>query len=85
MGYACCGGMRDLRSSLYSHSAIGIGVNTATFTAYKAFCETPSRCSRLRADGERRAEAAIGRLAGDGWFSYPDYEAYRDNVHSFSG
>jgi len=69
--------------------AIGIGVNTAAFTAYKAFFK---RSLDARESGRMVNLALIlhsgsGDQAGDpqAWFSIPDYEAYRDHVHSFSG
>jgi predicted permease len=63
--------------------AIGIGINTAGFTAYKAMVARPL---------DARAPAEMVNLAlmrdssaANYAFSYPDYEAYRDSVHSFSG
>ncbi len=63
--------------------ALGIGVNTAVFTAYKAMVARPI---------DARDPGAIVNLAlvrdsgaADFTFSYPDYVAYRDSVHSFSG
>jgi hypothetical protein len=63
--------------------ALGIGVNTAVFTAYKAFV---TRSLDARNSGEV-VNIALTRDSGasDFTFSYPDYEAYRDSVHSFSG
>jgi predicted permease len=63
--------------------AIGIGVNTAVFTAYKAMVTRPLDA---RAPSEM-VNIALTRdsNATDYTFSYPDYEAYRDSVHSFSG
>jgi predicted permease len=67
--------------------AIGIGVNTAAFTAYKAFFERPL-------DGRNSGEMVnialtlrSGIHSGDiePFFSYPDYQAYRDQARSFSG
>jgi ABC-type antimicrobial peptide transport system permease subunit len=63
--------------------AIGIGVNTAVFTAYKAMVGRPL-------DARARTEMVNLALvrdssATDYSFSYPDYEAYRDSLHSFSG
>ena len=63
--------------------ALGIGVNTAVFTGYKAMVGRPL-------DGRDPGEMvniALIRDSGatDFTFSYPDYEAYRDSVHSFSG
>jgi predicted permease len=63
--------------------ALGIGVNTTVFTAYKAMVARPL---------DARDPATIVNLAlardsstADFNFSYPDYEAYRDSVQSFSG
>src|SRR5882762_1846014 len=63
--------------------AVGIGINTAVFTAYKAMVARPL---------DARAPAEMVNLAlirdsstTDYAFSYPDYEAYRDSVRSFSG
>src|SRR3954452_11956860 len=63
--------------------ALGIGVNTAVFTAYKAFV---ARSLDARNPGEM-VNLALMRDSGasDFTFSYPDYEAYRDSVHSFNG
>jgi macrolide transport system ATP-binding/permease protein len=63
--------------------AIGIGINTAVFTAYKAMVARPLDA---RAPTEM-VNLALVRDSGatDYTFSYPDYEAYRDSVHSFSG
>jgi predicted permease len=63
--------------------AIGIGVNTAAFTAYKAFFERPLDAR----DSGRMVNLALSLQSGDtaAWFSIPDYEAYRDNVHALSG
>lgn len=63
--------------------ALGIGVNTAVFTAYKAMV---ARSLDARDPGEM-VNLALIRDSGatDYKFSYPDYEAYWDAVHSFSG
>ncbi len=63
--------------------AIGIGVNTAVFTAYKAMV---ARSLDARDPGEM-VNLALIRNSGatDFSFSYPDYQAYRDSAHSFSG
>jgi predicted permease len=69
--------------------AIGIGVNTAAFTAYKAFFE---RSVNAREPG-RMVNLALMVRSGSGdqavnplaFFSIPDYEAYRDHIHSFDG
>ncbi len=67
--------------------AIGIGVNTAAFTAYKAFFE---RSLDGRNSGEMvnialtlRSDIHSGDI--EPFFSYPDYQAYRDQARSFSG
>ena len=63
--------------------ALGIGVNTAVFTAYKAMVARPLDA---RDPGEL-VNLALTSQAGDTTFTFsnPDYEAYRDTVHSFSG
>src|SRR5215467_2349446 len=56
--------------------ALGIGLNAAVFTAYKAIIGRPVQA---RNPGEM-VNLALGRSSGspDFTFSYPDYEAYRD-------
>ncbi len=63
--------------------ALGIGINAATFTAYKAFVKRPLDAQ----DSGQMMNVALKLHSGGtaGWFSYPDYEAYRNHVHSFSG
>jgi hypothetical protein len=63
--------------------AIGIGVNTAAFTCYKAMF-TRSLDAR---DPSSMVDISLVRQSGDTEydFSYPDYQAYRSNLHSFSG
>ena len=63
--------------------AIGIGANTAVFTAYKAMVARPLDA---RNPGEM-VNLALIRHSGvtDPMFSYPDYETYRNSMHSFSG
>jgi hypothetical protein len=63
--------------------ALGIGVNTATFTAYKAFFAR----GRDARDPARKANMALVAQSGaiHGWVSYPDYVAYRDHLRSFDG
>src|SRR5215469_13151871 len=63
--------------------ALGIGINTAVFTAYKAMLARPLDA---RDPGEM-VNLAMVRDSGVAifTFSYPDYEAYRDSIHSFSG
>ncbi len=63
--------------------AVGIGLDTATFTAYRAFFER-------KLDAHNPASMvnlALIEHSGETepMFSYPDYEAYRDHVRSFSG
>jgi macrolide transport system ATP-binding/permease protein len=61
--------------------ALGIGVNTAIFTAFDALVLRP----RPVKDPDRLAfvfRATPGE--GHGWFSYPDYLYYRDHSSSFS-
>jgi predicted permease len=63
--------------------ALGIGVNTAVFTAYKAMVGRPLDARNPR----EMVNVALARQSGATTFlfSYPDYEAYRDSVLSFSG
>ena len=63
--------------------ALGIGVNTAVFTAYKAFVARPldARDSSTMINFALRLQSG----ATNARFSYPDYEAYRGNLRSFSG
>ena len=63
--------------------ALGIGINTAGFTAYKAMVARPLDA---RAPTEMVNLALMRDSSATNYtFSYPDYEAYRDSVHSFSG
>ncbi len=68
---------------------IGIGVNTATFTAYKAFFKRSldARDSGQMVNLALLLHAGSSEQSSDpvAWFSIPDYEAYRDQVHSFGG
>lgn len=63
--------------------ALGIGLNTAVFTSYKSLLRRgfdgrdPSRMVNIAAIRESGAVQTQ--------FSYPDYEAYRDRLHSFDG
>jgi macrolide transport system ATP-binding/permease protein len=63
--------------------ALGIGVNTGTFTAYKALV---GRSLDARDPGRM---VNLGLILQSGaysfLFSYPDYEAYRDEVHTCTG
>lgn len=63
--------------------ALGIGLNTAVFTAYKAFVARPLDAR----EPDRMANFALQMHDGATKtnFSYPDYEAYRDHLHAFSG
>src|SRR5262245_30240584 len=63
--------------------AMGIGLNAAVFTAYKALFLRPLDAR----DPHEMVNLALIRESGvtDYLFSYPDYEAYRDSVRSFSG
>ncbi len=61
--------------------ALGIGVNTAIFTAFDALVLRP------RPVKDPDSLAAVFRTTpGEthGWFSYPDYICYRDHSRSFS-
>ena len=63
--------------------AIGIGVNTTAFTFFKAVF---GRSLDAR-EPSRMVDISLVRQSGDIEFdfSYPDYQAYRSNLHSFSG
>jgi predicted permease len=63
--------------------AIGIAVDTAVFTAYRAMV---ARKIDAR-NPDRMVNVALVRTSGAAayTFSYPDYAAYRDALHSFSG
>jgi predicted permease len=63
--------------------ALGIGVNTAVFTAYKAMVARPLDAR----DPGTLVNMALTRPTGTATFqfSYPDYEAYRDSVPAFAG
>ena len=62
---------------------LGIGINTAVFTAYKAMVARPLDAR----DPGSMVNMALLRdsSAPDYVFSYPDYLAYRDSLHSISG
>lgn len=63
--------------------SMGIGVNTAVFTAYEAMVARPLDA---RNPGEMVNLALVRDSdAAETNFSYPDYQAYRDSAHSFSG
>ena len=63
--------------------ALGIGINTAVFTAYKAMVARPLDAH----NPGKMLNVALIRHSGviDPMFSYLDYEAYRDHLHCFSG
>jgi predicted permease len=63
--------------------AIGIGLNTAAFTAYKAFFLRPLD----GADSGEMVNVGLHLRSGvlQPLFSYPDYRSYREQSHSFSG
>jgi predicted permease len=63
--------------------AIGIGVNTAAFTAYKAFFLRPLDGP----DSGQMVNIVLHLRSGDlqPLFSYPDYQSYLEQSHSFSG
>ena len=63
--------------------ALGIGVNTGTFTAYKVLV----RRHLDARDSTRMVNLMLVLQSGANsfLFSYPDYEEYRDHVHTCSG
>jgi hypothetical protein len=63
--------------------ALGIGINTVAFTAYKAFVARPLDAR----DPSTLVNFALRLRYGtiNARFSYPDYESYRDHLHSFTG
>jgi FtsX-like permease family len=63
--------------------ALGIGVNTVVFTAYKALVARPIDAR----DPSTLVNIAQRLQSGETMarFSYPDFEAYRDGLRSFSG
>ena len=63
--------------------ALGIGVNVAVFTAYKAFVARP--LDGRDPDTLVNLSLRLQSGATNARFSYPDYEAYRDGLRSFSG
>jgi predicted permease len=63
--------------------ALGIGVNTAVFTAYQAFVARP--LEGRNADELVNVSLRLQSGATTARFSYPDYEAYRSGLRSFSG
>ena len=67
--------------------AVGIGVNTAAFTAYKAFVIRPLDAHNSAEMVNIALNLGFDNRSGDfqPLFSYPDYLVYRDRAHSFSG
>lgn len=63
--------------------ALGIGVNTAIFTVYKAVILRPVEAR----DPGRIVNIALVHSSGNAnfLFSYPDYVAYRESLHSLEG
>ena len=62
--------------------ALGIGINVATFTAYKGMIARPLDAR----DPGKMVDLGLVRHSGPtDLFSYPDYQAYRDHLHSFTG
>lgn len=63
--------------------ALGIAVNTVVFTAYKAFVARPldARDPQTLVNVTMRLQSGATRAN----LSYPDFEAYRDGMRSFSG
>ncbi|MGA7414338.1 MAG: ABC transporter permease [Bryobacteraceae bacterium] len=63
--------------------ALGIGVNTAVFTAYKAFVVRPldARDSAMVVNFALRLQSG----GTEARFSYPDYDDYREHLHSITG
>lgn len=74
---------RALTAVLIVALALGIGVNTAVFTAYRVFIARPLDAR----DPNTLVNVAVRLESGatNARFSYPDYEAYRDHLESFSG
>ncbi|MBV9677756.1 MAG: ABC transporter permease [Acidobacteriaceae bacterium] len=63
--------------------AVGIGVNTAVFTAYKAVLLQP--LDAANADQLVNVYRTAPQNGYEATFSYPDYETYRDGNRVFSG
>ncbi|HEX7287330.1 MAG TPA: ADOP family duplicated permease [Candidatus Angelobacter sp.] len=63
--------------------ALGIGVNVVAFTTFKVFFDRPLDAR----DPGKMVNLALVLHSGDvgARFSYPDYEALRDRLHSFRG
>jgi len=62
---------------------LGIGVNTAVFTLYRAFLLRPLDANNAKELVNVSCITDQGRY--DANFSYPDFESYRDRNHVFSG
>lgn len=63
--------------------ALGIGINTAAFTAYRAVVARPIDARNPATMANVALRLRSGAIQPQ--FSYPDYDAYRDHLHSFSG
>jgi hypothetical protein len=63
--------------------ALGIGVNTAVFTAYKAFVARPLDARDPSTLVNVMLQLPSG--AAQATISYPDYEAYRGRLRSYRG
>lgn len=82
-------GLRQLQRSFgFTIAAVfalglGIGVNTAIFTAYNSMVARPLDAFHPR----EMVNLSLAHRSGapSFTFSYPDYEAYRDSVRSFMG
>ena len=83
MALGRCGAIWVSRAVSVLALALGIGVNTAVFTAYKAFVARPldARDPGTLVNLSLHLQSGATRAR----FSYPDYEAYRDGLRSFSG
>jgi predicted permease len=61
---------------------LGVGVNTAIFTAYQAMIARPLDAFHP----QEMVNLSLTRQPGiPSFFSYPDYQAYRDSVRAFRG
>ncbi len=81
-------GLRQLRRSLgftvaaVSALGLGIGINTAIFTAYKTMVARPLEAFHPR----EMVNLSLTHQPGiPSFFSYPDYQAYRNSVRAFAG
>jgi predicted permease len=81
-------GLRQLqRSPGFTVAAVcalglGIGINTAIFTAYKTMVARPLEA---RYSWEMVNLSLTRQPGTPSFFSYPDFQAYRSSVHSFDG